>query len=290
MAAGPAAALPVARCPGGGAGTLPVIGAPLPTRARDHADASAPARESASGGSPGRSRVAEAVGFLRRLAPRRLRGGAGAPAGAGSPRRAGPVDRLGHGFVEGAIAAEIGKVGGLSRGFVRDRRGVSAVEFALVAPVLLLLSLGTVEVARFALLALKLQHAATTMADLATREEELTTATLDGLFAAAGHITAPFDLVGNGVVIVSGVTGADGDEPTVAWQRRGGELQASSGIGAVGGAADLPADLVLDDGETVVAAEVVFLHRPWLLGLVPQTILRRLAFYRPRLGTLGELG
>lgn len=271
MGAGPAAAPPVAHCPGGGAGTLPVIGTPLPTRARDHADASAPARESASGGSPGRSRAAEAVGFLRRLAPRRLRGGAGAPAGAGSPRRAGPVDRLGHGFV-------------------RDRRGVSAVEFALVAPVLLLLSLGTVEVARFALLALKLQHAAATMADLATREEELTTATLDGLFAAAGHITAPFDLVGNGVVIVSGVTGTDGDEPTVAWQRRGGELQASSGVGAVGGAADLPADLVLDDGETVVAAEVVFLHQPWLLGLVPQTILRHLAFYRPRLGTLGELG
>jgi Flp pilus assembly protein TadG len=64
--------------------------------------------------------------------------------------------------------------------------------------VLLLLSLGTVEIGRFALLALKLQHAATTLADLATREEELSAATLDGLFAATRQVTAPFDLEGTG--------------------------------------------------------------------------------------------
>jgi hypothetical protein len=60
-------------------------------------------------------------------------------------------------------------------------------------------------------------------------------------------------------------------------------------VGAVGEAASLPAELVVDDGETVVAAEVFLRHSPWLLGLVPETTLRRSAFYRPRLGTLREL-
>ena len=52
-------------------------------------------------------------------------------------------------------------------GFRRDRAGIAAVEFALVLPVMILFSLGIAEVGRFALLNLKLQHAATTMADLA---------------------------------------------------------------------------------------------------------------------------
>ena len=175
------------------------------------------------------------------------------------------------------------------RRFGRDGRGVSAVEFALVAPILLLLCLGMVEVGRFALLALKLQHAATTLADLATREDELSAATLDGLFAATRHITAPFDVEGNGVVVISGVSAEDGEGATVSWQRSRGELEVESDVGAVGGVARLPAELTIDEGETVVAAEVFFRHQPWLLGLVPETTLRRLALHRPRLGTLREL-
>lgn len=173
---------------------------------------------------------------------------------------------------------------------LRDERGVSAVEFALVLPVLLLLSLGSVEVARFTLLGLKLQHAATTLADLASRDEVLTAATLDDLFNAAERIAAPFDLATDGVLIVTGVAAEDGSGPLVYWRRAAGALSAPSGIGALGGAADLPDTLAVDDGETVVAAEVFFTYRRWLLGVIPDRTVRRQAFYRPRLGTLRELG
>jgi len=47
----------------------------------------------------------------------------------------------------------------------------------------------------------------------------------------------------------------------------------------------LPDDLVLRADESVIVAEVMFRYQPWLLGLVPETLLRRVAFFRPRLAT-----
>lgn len=172
----------------------------------------------------------------------------------------------------------------------RDRSGIAAVEFALVLPVMLLFSLGVAEVGRFALLTLKLQHAATTMGDLASRDEELSLAAVQSMFSAMQHVVQPFDLANDGVVIVSGVGVDAGDPPTVFWQEEGaGTLLQPSGIGVEGGDATLPADLVLRDGETVIVAEAVFRYTPWLLALIPETLLRRVAYYRPRLGALRTL-
>ena len=54
--------------------------------------------------------------------------------------------------------------------------------------------------------------------------------------------------------------------------------------------ATLPSGLLLRDGETIVAAEVVYSYKHWLLGLVPDTTLRRTSYYRPRLSGLRTLG
>jgi hypothetical protein len=76
----------------------------------------------------------------------------------------------------------------------------------------------------------------------------------------------------------------------VFWQEEGaGDLSADSEVGAEGDEATLPADLVLRDGETVIVAEVVFRYERWLLRVIPDTTLRRVAYYRPRLGTLRSL-
>lgn len=171
-----------------------------------------------------------------------------------------------------------------------DQSGIAAVEFALVLPVMILFSLGTAEVGRFALLSLKLQHAANTMGDLASRDEQLSLAAVQSMFSAMQHVVQPFALADEGIVIVSGVGLDGGGEPTVFWQQEGaGALGETSEIGAEGGTATLPADLILRDGETVIIAETVFRYTPWLLALIPETLLRRAAYYRPRLGTLRAL-
>lgn len=174
--------------------------------------------------------------------------------------------------------------------FGRDRAGFAAVEFALILPVLILFSMGLAEVGRFVLLSLKLQHAATTMADLAARDEQLTLAAVQSMFSATQHITRPFNMADDGVVVISSV-GVVGNAPaTVFWQQRGsGKLATASSIGLAGANATLPGGFTLRDGETVIVAEALFHYRPWLMRLVPEANLRRVAFFRPRLGALRSL-
>lgn len=168
-----------------------------------------------------------------------------------------------------------------------SQRGVAAIEFALFLPVLLTLCLMTVEAARFLLLNMKLSHAATSMADLATRERELTVATLDSLFSSVRYITDPFVFSTDGVVIMSGVSEDAAKQVTVSWQRRGaGTLTANSEIGNVAAAATLPEDLDVGVNQTIVAAEVFYQYQPWLLGIIPNQLLHHVSYYRPRLGSL----
>jgi hypothetical protein len=155
---------------------------------------------------------------------------------------------------------------------------------------MLLFSLGIAEIGRFALLSLKLQHAANTMGDLASRDEELSLAAVQSMFSAMQHIVQPFEIGPNGLVIVSGVGVDAGGAPTVFWQEEGaGTLDEASEVGAEGGDATLPDSLILRDGETVIVAEAYIRYTPWLLRIVPETVLHRISFYRPRLGALRSL-
>ena len=125
--------------------------------------------------------------------------------------------------------------------FLPDQRGIAAVEFALVLPVMILFSMGIAEVGRFALLNLKLQHAATTMADLAARDETVSDAAMTSMLGAMDFIVRPFDLDAQGLVIVSCVGLDGGGEPTVLEQAEGGgALDETSQIGSLDGAAILP--------------------------------------------------
>ncbi len=174
--------------------------------------------------------------------------------------------------------------------FASDRGGNVLVEFAVAMPVLLLLVLGSVEMGRYILLNQKLHNAAATMADLTARFETLSAAQVDNLFAATGQLVNPFDLDTNGRVIVSGVSAAVPNDPRVFWQRSGGgSYSATSQVGAVGGTAAVDTGLPVRVGETVIVAEIFYHYEPFLLSLVDESVMWRIAYVRPRLGTLQTL-
>ena len=168
------------------------------------------------------------------------------------------------------------------------RGGNVAVEFALAAPVLIMLMLASAELARFVILHQKMDRVATTISDLVSRAETISESQLADIFQASGEVAYPFNIADLGVVIVSSVTNPDGDGAIVAWQRSGGgSYSGSSHLGAEGDSATLPAGFEVRQGETAIISEVYFDFAPFLSELIvePQVIYRN-AHHRPRLGTL----
>jgi Flp pilus assembly protein TadG len=174
----------------------------------------------------------------------------------------------------------------------RDCRGAIAVEFAVVAPVLVALMIGTFEVTRYVLLHQKLDRMAVAASDLVAQGETITVAQLSDIFAATELIAEPFAIGADGVVIVSSVYRATGTSTTkVAWQRTGtGSLPATSTVGLQGADATLPAGFTLKEGESVIVAEVFYQFRPMFApNLVPSKRLYHRAVFRPRRGTLNAI-
>lgn len=173
----------------------------------------------------------------------------------------------------------------------RDRSGSMLVELAVVAPVCAMILLGTFDMAQYILLNQKLNRAATTMADLVSQPSTITEAELNQLFAAAQQLVEPFDLPGNGRVIVSSISRPAGEDPRIDWQREGGSLlSASSHIGVADGEPNMPNGFVFLDNESVIAAEVFFSFEPVIFsGFIPSGVIRHSSFRRPRLGVLSTL-
>jgi Flp pilus assembly protein TadG len=169
-------------------------------------------------------------------------------------------------------------------------RGAIITEFAAAMPVLVILLLAGVEVARYALLNQKLDRLANAMGDLVAQGETMTMAELNNIFSAAPFITWPFDVQVNGTVIITSV-GMVGTTPTVNWQRKGvGPVTATSRIGGASGTATLPTGFTLGATDTAIIAEVFYNFTPMFTGsLVPGSQLYHESFYRPRLGALTSI-
>lgn len=174
------------------------------------------------------------------------------------------------------------------RSLIASRRGNAVLEFAFAVPVLALISLNTFELGRYALAHLKMYNAASSTADLASRDETLSSAQINDILSAAQHIVRPFDLTDDGTVIITGVSADVDNAPEVFWQYSGaGSLGATSEVGTtVGDPANIPSEVPIRAQETIIVAEVFYRYRPMFIDLIPETIIRSISYHRPRLGSL----
>ncbi len=180
------------------------------------------------------------------------------------------------------------------RAFLRslrsDASGMSAVEFALMMPIFMVLGAGIIDFGRLILISQKLQSGTFIVADLAARDKTLTEDQVDDIFLALGNIVEPFSLTTRGTAYVTSVVGVAGTDPEVSWQRGGaGGLVEPSQIGVEGGIATIPATLALGDGENLIVSEVFYDYEPIFGISFGADVLRRVAYYRPRLGSLATL-
>lgn len=180
----------------------------------------------------------------------------------------------------------------------RNNRGVAAIEFALLLPLLITLMIGSLEVTFKIWSTQKAEKLSVTLADVIAQSQEVTTSDLNSLVSAVDKIMEPFPFGDDGAVIISSVyqpspeEGEDLGEPTVNWQRKfppSGGLQVESKIGEQGDDAVLPADFEMYEKENCIVAEVFYKYTPIMPGfLFDEAVTYRRAFFKPRLGALTD--
>jgi Flp pilus assembly protein TadG len=106
--------------------------------------------------------------------------------------------------------------------FRRDARGVAAVEFALVAPVLIGAYLGMAELTLGLMASLQTSHLAATVGDLAAQSDNLTSANLTDLWAIGASMLQPFSTGPNLKIRLSEVTMNSYNKAVVVWSQNNG--------------------------------------------------------------------
>jgi Flp pilus assembly protein TadG len=101
-------------------------------------------------------------------------------------------------------------------GFADDRRGVSAVEFAMLLPLMLTLYLGTVEVSQGVSIDRKVTLTTRTVADLASQVSSINNADMTNLLNASAAVIVPYD-ASQMKVVVSAVTIDANGTAKIAW-------------------------------------------------------------------------
>ena len=131
------------------------------------------------------------------------------------------------------------------RKFTHGASGMAAVEFALIAPFMIVLFFGLVELCSALNAHQKVTSVASTAADLVGQAKEVTAADLDDVFAASSAIMTPFS--NNDVSIIITSIGGSGQRNvgTVLWSVTNGKGTAHT----AGASIDVgdPANLAADD-------------------------------------------
>jgi Flp pilus assembly protein TadG len=140
--------------------------------------------------------------------------------------------------------------------FRSDRRGVAAVEFALIAPAMILLYCGMAEITLTLMAGRRAGHAVSAVGDLVAQSSQITSAQMTDIFRVADAILEPFPTT-DLKMRVSSVTADVAAVPKVVWSQ--GKGMTALGVGVT--ATAVPAGLMLA-GDNVVMAEMSYTYTP----------------------------
>jgi len=144
---------------------------------------------------------------------------------------------------------------------VRDRRGVAAVEFAMIAPLLLVLYFMTMEVTLALETNKKVSRISSMVADLVTQQSEVKKADLDAIINIGEAIIYPYDRSFPSIEIVGiEITDENNPKAKVAWSRKAVNNSPSAGP-AQGTEVTIPTDLKIR-GTFLVRVETTLGYRP----------------------------
>jgi Flp pilus assembly protein TadG len=163
------------------------------------------------------------------------------------------------------------------RGFAQDSRGVSAVEFAMLLPLMLTLYLGTVEISQGVSIDRKVTLTSRTVADLASQASTLSGTDMTSIFSASSAVIQPYDPT-QLKLVVSEVSIDANSNATIAWS-----CTLNGTKHAIGSTVTLPSALLVPS-TSLVWSEVSYSYKPTIGYVVTGTLnLSDQIYMRPRL-------
>jgi Flp pilus assembly protein TadG len=166
------------------------------------------------------------------------------------------------------------------RRFARDDRGVSAIEFAMIAPLLITFYLGMAETTQAMMAKRKAAHVASVVGDLVAQDQSVTPEEFTDLWTIGNALLTPFPTSGKLGIRVTSVTANSSGVVKVDWSCAGGtgltaKAKASTWTGIPGG--------LIAAGQSLVIAETLYPYDSPIKKYVPNTLnFTDIYYLRPR--------
>jgi Flp pilus assembly protein TadG len=168
------------------------------------------------------------------------------------------------------------------RRLIRDRRGVSAVEFALILPLMLSLYLGGDELGHGLTIARKVTHVSSSLSDLVTQATSISNTDMTNILNAAASVIEPYS-TSNLTIKISEYYIDANKKVTVKWS----DAYHTTALSVGATISNLPASL-LTASTYLVTAEVHYSYKPTVGYIMTGTFDLHDQFYlRPRLNDTG---
>lgn len=138
------------------------------------------------------------------------------------------------------------------RNLARDRRGIAAVEFALVTPVLLMLTVGFIDMVQVGRGHLRVQSTATQIGQVVSQCNRVSRGDETQIMDLAQRLLGPFAGAGKGWAVVVTAIGRDAQNNAFTWSMR----RTTTGFTPVSLGAQLPPNVTVGRNEAFFRTEV----------------------------------
>jgi Flp pilus assembly protein TadG len=162
------------------------------------------------------------------------------------------------------------------RGLRYDERGVSAVEFAMIAPVLVLIYLGCVELSLMMRVDRRVTSTSAALGDLTARLTVVTEADMEEMYNAAAVMMQPYDMDTTRMRITSIVDTGDGS-PTVDWSDAHNMTAYANGATVT-----VPAGIIPSPGSVIMAEVEYDYEGTFAVAFETSRTLKDKFYLRPR--------
>ena len=169
----------------------------------------------------------------------------------------------------------------LARQLARSDTGTVAVEFAFIAPIMILMFLGTIELCNALIARQKVTTVAASAADLVAQSKSISGSQVNDIFTAIGAIMYPYPTSGSQIIISSiKEDSAHAGQYVIDWS-----VAQNTTAHSPGQSITIPSGIVTSGGSTILA-EISYVYTPPSNAVIPSSFTMSDTFYaRPRLSS-----